>query len=198
MYVQVKSSNGISLIPIETKLMGSRRIFIDGDIDEKMACEFTKKVIYLNEEDRTKAIDVFINSRGGEINSGMLIYDVIQSSIAPIRIFCIGKAYSMAAILFASGNHGRYILPNGEVMIHEPLLGSQVSGSSSSIKSISDSLLETKDKMNKILAKHTGQKLSDVEKNTGYDHYLTSDEAVKFGIADEVINFDMILGGNEL
>ena len=148
MNVQVKSSNGITLVPVESRLMASRKIFIEGEIDADTACDFVKKVMYLNSEDTQKPIDVLINSPGGEINSGMLMYDVIQSSKAPIRMFCIGRAYSMGAILFACGNHGRYMLPHAEIMVHEPLLGNRVGGSSSSIKSISDSLLETKKRMN--------------------------------------------------
>ena len=150
MDIQVKSSNGITLAPIESRLMAERKIFIEGEINAESACEFIKKVILLNSEALDSPIDVLINSTGGEINSGMLMYDVIQSSSAPIRTFCIGKAYSMAAILLACGNHGRYILPHGELMIHEPLIMSNISGSSSSIKSISDSLLETKETMNQI------------------------------------------------
>ena len=92
MNIQVKSSNGITLVPIDSHLMSKRKIFIEGEIKSETACEFVKKVILLNSEDRQKYIDVLINSPGGEINSGMLMYDVIQSSIAPIRMFCIGKA----------------------------------------------------------------------------------------------------------
>ena len=106
MNVQVKSSNGISLVPVDSRLMAKRKIFIEGDIDAEKACEFVKEVILLNADDSKNPIDVLINSPGGEVNSGMLIYDVIQASKAPIRMFCIGKAYSMGAVLFACGNHG--------------------------------------------------------------------------------------------
>ena len=125
MNVQVNSSNGITLVPVESRLMAERKIFIEGEINADAACEFVKKVLLLNSEDMQSPIDVLVNSPGGEINSGLLMYDVIQASRAPIRMFCIGKAYSMAAVLFASGNHGRYILPHGELMVHEPLLGNR-------------------------------------------------------------------------
>ena len=131
MNVQIKSSNGITLVPVDSRLMADRKVFIEGEIDSSSACEFVKKIMYLNREDDSRPIDVLINSPGGEINSGMLMYDVIQSSKAPIRMFCIGRAYSMGAVLFASGNHGRYMLPHGELMIHEPLLGNRVGGNSS-------------------------------------------------------------------
>lgn len=195
MNVQVKSSNGITLVPIESRLMASRKIFIEGEIDADTACDFVKKVMLLNSEDSKQPIDVLINSPGGEINSGMLMYDIIQASKSPIRMFCIGKAYSMGAVLFACGNHGRFMLPHGELMIHEPLLGNRVGGNSSSIKSISDSLLETKKKMNQILAKHTGKTEEEVEKATGFDHYFSPGESIEFGLCDEIVGFDKIMEG---
>lgn len=193
MNIQVKSSSGITLVPIESRLMSNRKIFIEGEIDAETACEFVKKVMLLNSEDSQKPIDVLINSPGGEINSGMLMYDVIQASKAPIRMFCIGRAYSIGAVLFACGNHGRYMLPHAELMVHEPLLGNRVGGNSSSIKSISDNLLETKKKMNQILAKHTGKSEKVVSKATSYDHYFSPKESVEFGLCDEIINFDKIM-----
>ena len=117
---------------------------------QKQPVIFSRRLCVLNAEDSNRTIDILINTPGGCINSGMLIYDVIQASKAPVRTFCIGRAYSMGAVLLSCGNHGRYILPHGEVMIHEPLLGDRVGGNSSSIKSISESLLETKHKMNMI------------------------------------------------
>jgi len=101
----------------------------------------------------------------------------------------------MAAVLFASGNHGRYILPHGELMVHEPLLGNRVGGNSSSIKSISDSLLETKKKMNRILARHTGKSEEEVERAAGFDHYFSPEESVAFGLCDKIVGFDMIMEG---
>lgn len=195
MNVQVKSSSGITLVPIEACLMADRRIFIEGEIDANAACDFVKKVLLLNSEDYQKPIDVLINSQGGEINSGMLMYDVIQASKAPIRMFCIGRAYSMGAVLFACGNHGRYMLPHGELMLHEPLLGNRVGGNSSSIKSISDSLLETKKTINQILVRHTGKSEEEVEKATGFDHYFSPEESVAFGLCDKIVGFDMFMEG---
>lgn len=195
MNVQVNSSNGITLVPVESRLMAERKIFIEGEINADAACEFVKKVLLLNSEDMQSPIDVLVNSPGGEINSGLLMYDVIQASRAPIRMFCIGKAYSMAAVLFASGNHGRYILPHGELMVHEPLLGNRVGGNSSSIKSISDSLLETKKKMNRILARYTGKSEEEVERAAGFDHYFSPEESVAFGLCDKIVGFDMIMEG---
>jgi len=193
MNVQVKSSNGITLVPIDSRLMAERKVFIEGEIDQETACDFIKKIMLLTREDKNKAIDVFINTPGGEINSGMLIYDVIQSSNTPIRMFCIGRAYSIGALILACGNHGRYILPHGEVMIHEPLVRHPVIGISSSIKSISDSLLEIKNRMNQLLAKHTRKTAEEVEKSTSYDHYFSSVESIEFGLCDEIVGIDKIM-----
>lgn len=195
MHVQVKSSNGIALVPMESRLMADRKIFIEGEIHEEAACEFAKQVMLLNREDDKQPIDVFINSPGGEINSGLLMYDVIQASKAPIRTYCVGRAYSMGAVLFACGNHGRYMLPHSELMIHEPLLGSRVGGSSSSIKSISESLLKTKQKLNRLLSKHTGRTEEEIDKATESDHYFNPEESIAFGLCDEMIAFDKMIGG---
>lgn len=193
MNVLVKSSNGITQVPADSKLLSQRKVFIEGEITSESACEFVKKILILNEEDTDKPIDILINSPGGEINSGMVIYDVIQASKAPIRMFCVGRAYSMGAVLFASGNHGRYMLPHSELMLHEPLLGNRVGGNSSSIQSISESLLEMKRKMNQILAKHTGKSEEEVERATSYDHYYSPEESKEFGLCDQVVDFSRIM-----
>ena len=193
MNVLIKSSNGISQVSADSKLLMQRKVFIEGEITPESACEFIKKIMILNEEDSNKPIDVLINSPGGEINSGLMMYDVIQTSKAPIRMFCIGRAYSMGAVLFACGKHGRYMLPNSELMLHEPLLGNRVGGNSSSIKSISESLLETKKKMNQILSKHTGKSEEEVEKATSYDHYYSPEESKEFGLCDQIVVFNMIM-----
>ncbi len=195
MNIQVKSSNGITLVPLESILLGERKIYIEGEIDGEKAGEFFKEVQLLNRQDDHKLIDVFINSPGGEVSAGMLMYDVIQSSRAPIRTFCMGRAYSMGAVLFACGNHGRYMFPHGELMIHEPLLGSRVGGNSSSIKSISDSLLDTKKIMNQILAKHTGRTEKEVEEATSFDHYFSPEESIAFGLCDLIVGFDKVMEG---
>lgn len=195
MNIQVKSSNGITLVPIDTRLLAERKIFIEGEINQDKACEFIKQVLLLCKEDSSKSVDVLINSPGGEINSGLLMYDCIQSCNTPIRMFCIGAAYSMGALLFASGKHGRFMLPHSELMLHEPLLGSRVGGNASSIRSISDSLMETRNKMNQILAKHTGRTEKEIEEATSFDHYYSPQESIDFGLADEIVNFDKLMEG---
>lgn len=191
--VQVKSSNGIALVPIESRLLSSRKVFVEGEITNDMACEFVKKIMVLVNEDRNKPIDILINSPGGDINAGLLMYDVIQSIGTEIRMFCMGRAYSMAAVLFASGPDGRYVLPNSELMLHQPLIASCSGGNASSIKSISDSLMEAKNKLSNILAKHTGKTAAEIDDALSYDHYFNAEESVAFGLADKIVDFNAIM-----
>lgn len=193
MLIQVKSSSGLTTVPVESRLMASRKIFIEGAITPETAVEFTKQVAYLGMEDAQEPIDILINTPGGEINSGLLIYDIIQTAGLRFRTYCIGRCYSMGAVLLACGNDGRFILPHGEVMIHEPALGGSLGGSSSTIHSIAESLLQTQRKMNEILAKHSKMSVEEVEKQTRYDHYLSAEEAVEAGLCDEIRTFAKFL-----
>ena len=195
MQYQVKSSSGFSLIPAESRWLAERRVFIEGEISQEGACEFMRKIMLLNREDPDAPIDVFLSSNGGSVSAGLYMYDVIQGSKAPIRMFCQDVAYSMGAVLLACGNHGRFLLPHSEVMLHQPLLGNHVGGNASSIKSISDSLMETKRKLNRILAKHTGRTEEEIEEATAYDHYFSPEECIAFGLADEIVGFDRYLEG---
>lgn len=192
-----RGCNSITLMSTETKLGEDRFISIKGTIDSETADIFAEQILILNRESTTEPITVLINSTGGSVSQGLLMYDAIQGSIAPIRLVCKGEAYSMAAVLLASGNpkHGRYILPNSKVMIHEPLIQGGVGGKTSSIKSISDSLIETRQKLNGILAKHTGHTVEEIDAATSYDHYFTAEEAVEFGLCDKVIDFGFLIKG---
>ncbi len=190
MHVMMKSSSGIALIPMETRMLTDRVILLHGEIKAETADEFVRQVICLAREDREKPITIMINSMGGEVNAGMLIYDVITTSGLKIRTVCTGKAFSMAAVVLASGNHGRLILPHSEVLIHEPLLGNQISGTTSSLKSISETLLDVKRKINRILSLHTGKNEEEIDQATSYDHYLSAEESVEFGICDRIVHFD--------
>lgn len=190
--VLLKSSSGVQTVAIESKMMSDRRLFITGEINADNAMDFFKQMMLLNLEDDKAPISVFINSPGGEIDNGLLIYDAIVGSRAPVRTFCSGCAYSMGAVLFACGNE-RFMLPHSKLMLHEPLLGRKIGGNASSIKSISESLLETKIMMNKILAYHTGKKEAEIDALTSYDYYLSATEAVEMGFADGIKNFKEII-----
>ncbi|MCR1918249.1 ATP-dependent Clp protease proteolytic subunit [Frisingicoccus caecimuris] len=186
--VLIKGSNGITPVSIESKHMSDRRLFLTGEINADSALDFMKQVMYLNAEDEKAPISVFINSQGGEIDNGLLIYDVIVGSKAPIHMFCAGCAYSMGAVLFVCGKE-RYMLPHSKLMLHEPLLGGKIGGNASSIKSISDSLLETKIMMNKLLAQHSGKSEEEIDMLTSYDHYFTAQEAMDMGLSDGIKSF---------
>ena len=187
----IKNNNGVTQVPLQAKFLGKRCVSISGEINEESAVDFTDKILDLNLESN-EPITVLINSNGGEINSGLLMYDAIVGSKAPIRMICRGKAYSMGAVLFACAKE-RYMLPNSELMLHQPMLGLRVSGNASSIKSISDSMLETKKKINSLLAKHTGKTEEEIDKATDFDHYFSPDEAIAFNLCDEIIEFSKVI-----
>lgn len=195
MVTQVRSAAGVHLVPIQTVHLDKRRIFVEGQITMESACAFADQVMLLCDQSH-EPIDVFLNSPGGEVKAGLLMYDIIQSSPAPIRMFCRGMAYSMAALLFASGSHGRFLLPNSELMLHEPLLSGGVQGSASSIKSISEGILAVKARLNGILSRHTGKSLEEIEAATAYDHFFSAEESVAFGLADEIVGYDRMMGGD--
>ena len=183
----VKSSNGISLVPIESRLLSDRKIFIEGEIDEKIACDFVKCMMLLTKEDNEKPIDVYINSPGGEVTSGMLILDTLKGSKAEINLHCIGMAASMAAILLAAGEKGhRFVTPRSKIMIHEPLIAGGVGGSASSIKRTAESIMETKAMTVELLANSTGKSKEEVEAAISYDNYMNAEDAIAFGIADSI------------
>ena len=192
----IKSSNGITSVSLDARLLSSRVIYIDDqEITGELIANIVKKIMVLASEDSEKTITIMIDSHGGSVKAGMVLYDLLQTCKTPIRMVAAGRAYSMAAILLAAGRHGRYMLPNSEVMIHQPLLGSPVTGNCSSIKSVSDKMNKEKKKMNRLLAKHTGKTEKQIEKATSYDHFFDADEAVAFGLCDGIIGFDEIMEG---
>ena len=197
MNVIERGCNSITLMSLDTRLGEDRCVFVEGEIDARAAGEFCKQLLVMNRESQTQPITVLLNSPGGEINQGLLMYDAIRGSAAPVRTVCMGQACSMAAILLACGDpkHGRYILPNSTVMIHEPLIRGGFGGKTSSIKSISDSLIETRKKLNGILAKHTGHTVAEIDEATAYDHYFSAEEAVAYGLCDKVVDFGFLVKG---
>lgn len=184
--VERESVNGIQEVSLYTNAFSNRKLFLFGPIDEKTVYSFTAQMLYLMEDEQSP-IDIYINSPGGEVNSGLAIYDLIQSCKAPINMYCIGMAASMGALIFAGGKKGhRFMLPHSKVMIHEPLIPNGVGGSASSIKSTADSILQTRELLNGILAKHTGKTLEEINKATDHDNFMTTNEAIEFGLCDKV------------
>lgn len=181
--------NGCSQVPLKVKHLTDRKIFIVGEITDTTSDDFVSEFIYFSKED--KPVDIYINSVGGSVNAGLVIYDMIQSCIDRFKInmYCIGRAASMGALLLAAGQKGRrFILPHSTVMIHEPLIDGGIGGSATSIKKTADSILETKKITNGILAKHTGKTLKEINEATAFDNYMNAEEAIAFGICDEIKN----------
>jgi len=186
--IERESVNGVQQISLITDLFTNRKIFLFGEIDEAMVYAFTMQLMSLMEDEQSE-IDIYVNSPGGEVNAGLAIYDLIQSCKAPINMYCIGMAASMGALIFASGKKGhRFILPHSKVMIHEPLIPHGVGGSASSIKSTADSILQTRELLNGILAKHSGKTLEAINKATDHDNFMTAEEAIAFGLCDKIVN----------
>lgn len=178
---------GIEQVDLQTKLFSEGKIFITGEVDEDMAMDVVLKLMYLTEE--FESIEIYINSPGGSVNAGLVIYDCIQALKDKVQIdmYCIGMAASMGAVILAGGQKGhRYILPHSKVMIHEPLIAGGMGGSASSIKNTADSILETKALINGILSEHTGKTIEEIDEATSFDNYMNATEAVEFGLVDEV------------
>ncbi len=185
--VEVESTYGTREVSLATRHLMNRKVFLTGSIDGDLANSFLSQLLYLENESE-EPITIFINSPGGEVNSGLLIYDAIQGSNLVINLVCTGMCSSMAAIILAGGQKGhRFILKHSKVMIHEPLIPSGVGGSASSIRNISDSIIETRDLINGILAEHTGKTVEEINEDTRYDHYMNAQEAVDYGLCDQIL-----------
>ncbi len=183
----IKSSNGISIAPIESRLLSDRKLFIEGEITAASACEFVRAIMLLIKEDADKPIDIYINSPGGEVNAGLLIYDTLKGVKTEINLHCIGMAASMAAIILAGGKKGhRFILRHSRTMIHEPLISGGVGGSATSIKRTAESIMETKRISVELLASDTGKTRKEVEAAISFDNYMNAEESIAFGLCDTI------------
>ncbi len=183
--IEVESAHGTREVSLTTRHLMNRTIFLNGSIDSEMANDFLSELLYLEESDGP--VTVYIDSPGGEVNAGLMIYDAIQGSGLTINMVCTGMAASMAAIIFAGGQKGRrFILPHSKVMIHEPLISNGVGGSATSIKNISDSILETRSILNGILSKHTGKSRKEINRATSFDNTMNAEDAIRFGLCDSI------------
>lgn len=184
--VEVESAHGTREVSLWTKHLMDRKIFLTGKIDVEQADEFILQLMYL-EQISLEPVTVYINSPGGEVDSGLMIYDAIIGSDVTINTVCMGLAASMAAIILAGAKKGhRYILKHSKVMIHEPLISNGVGGSATSIKNISESILETREILNGILAKHCCKTIEEINEATQYDNFMNVSEAIDFGICDKI------------
>ncbi|MBO5888969.1 MAG: ATP-dependent Clp endopeptidase proteolytic subunit ClpP [Clostridia bacterium] len=180
-----QTSKGERSYDIYSRLLEDRIIMLSGEIDDNLANTIVAELIYLEGKDPDKDICLYINSPGGSVTAGLAIYDTMNYIKCDVSTICIGMAASMGAFILSSGKKGkRFALPNSEIMIHQPLGGAQ--GQASDIKIQADHILKIKDKLNKILSENTGKPVSDVEKDTDRDNYLSAEEALEYGLIDKI------------
>ncbi|MBQ6239934.1 MAG: ATP-dependent Clp protease proteolytic subunit [Firmicutes bacterium] len=185
-YVIEQSSRGERSYDIYSRLLQDRIIFLSEEVNSTTASLVIAQLLYLDSVDKDKDIAFYINSPGGSISDGMGIYDTMQMVHADVATYCVGMAASMGAFLLAGGAKGkRYILPNAEVMIHQPSGGMQ--GQATDIKIQAEHIARIKKRMNQLLSENTGKELSVIEQDTERDNWMTAEEAVAYGIVDSII-----------
>jgi len=181
-----KSGHGERAYDIYSRLLKERIVFIGSEIDDDLSNMIVAQFLYLQSESTEKDINLYINSPGGSITSGLAIYDTIQFLKCQVATFCIGQAASMGAVLLAAGTKGkRFALPNARIMIHQPWGGTK--GTAADIKIQAEEILRMKDKLTNILAFHTGKNVKDLSNDMDRDYFLSAEEAEKYGLIDEVI-----------
>lgn len=181
-----QTSRGERAYDIYSRLLKDRIILLGSAIDDNVANSIVAQLLFLEAEDPDKDISLYINSPGGSITAGMAIYDTMQFIKPKVQTICIGMAASMGAFLLAAGEPGkRCALPNAEVMIHQPLGGAQ--GQATEIAIAAKHILKTRDRLNKILAEQTGQPLEKIEQDTERDNFMSAEEAVAYGLVDQVV-----------
>ena len=186
-YVIESTSRGERSYDIYSRLLKERIIFLGEEVNEVTASLVVAQLLFLESEDPTKDINLYINSPGGSVTAGMAIYDTMNYIKCDVSTVCMCMAASMGAFLLAGGAKGkRFALPNAEVMIHQPSGGAQ--GQATEIRIVAEQILRTKKKLNEILAANTGQPLEVIERDTERDNYMTAEEAVKYGLIDAVIS----------
>ena len=185
-YVVEQSGRGERTYDIYSRLLLDRIVFVSGEVNDEMANAIVAQLLFLQSQDPKKQINVYVNSPGGSVTAGLAIYDTMQFVSCPIATYCIGQAASMGAVLLTAGTAGlRHALPNARIMIHQPWGGAE--GKASDIEITAREILRLKEKLNEILAKHSGKKMADVVKDTDRDHFMSAEEAKAWGIVDTVL-----------
>jgi len=180
-----KSPYGERAYDIYSRLK-DRIIFLGGPIDDHLANTVIAQLLLLEHEDSSKPVQLYLNTPGGSVSAGLAIYDTMQHIKSPVSTICVGIAASMGAVLLAAGEKGkRFALPNAEIMMHQVMGGAD--GQAVEVEIAARQILKIKDKLNKIIAQHTGQKFEKIEKDTDRDFYLTPAEAEKYGVIDGVL-----------
>ncbi len=189
-YVIENTSRGERSYDIYSRLLKDRIIFLNEDVNPGSASTIIAELLFLESEDPEKDISFYINSPGGSISDGLGIVDTMNYIKCPVSTICVGMAASMGAVLLASGAKGkRFATPNSEILIHQPLImGGGISGQTTEIQIHADQMVKTRAKLNKILSDATGQSIEQIEKDTDRDHYMTAEEALKYGLIDEIID----------
>ena len=181
-----QTNKGERSYDIYSRLLKDRIIFLGGEVTDDEANLIVAQMLFLEADDPDKDISLYINSPGGSITAGMAIYATMQYIRCDVSTICIGMAASMGAFLLAAGAKGkRRALPNGEILIHQPLGGAR--GQATEVAIHAEQLIKTREKMNKILAERTGQTVEQIALDTERDHYMTAEEALKYGLIDEII-----------
>lgn len=182
-----QTARGERSYDIYSRLLKERVIFLIGPVEDHMANLIVAQLLFLESENPDKDIHIYINSPGGSVSAGLAIYDTMQFIRSSVSTMCIGQAASMGALLLAGGEAGkRFCLPNSRIMIHQPMGGFQ--GQASDIAIHAKEILELRERLNKILAEHTGQPIEEIEKDTERDNFMSGDEAVTYGLIDEVLS----------
>ena len=185
-YVIEQTNRGERSYDIFSRLLNDRIIVLSDEVNDATASIIVAQMLYLEGQDPEKDISFYIKSPGGSVTAGLAIYDTMQYIKCDVSTSCMGMAASMGAFLFSSGAKGkRYILPNAEVMIHQPLGGAK--GQATEILIAADHIKRTKDRLNKILAENTGKSVEEIFADTERDNWLTAEEAVAYGLADKII-----------
>lgn len=188
-YVIEQTSRGERSYDIFSRLLKDRIIFLSEDVNHVTASLVVAQMLFLESEDPDKEISFYINSPGGSITDGMAIVDTMNYIKCPVSTICIGMAASMGSVLLACGAKGkRFATPNSEILIHQPLISGGLSGQTTEIKIHADHMVKTREKLNKILSEKTGQSLEKIQEDTERDHYMTAEEALKYGLIDEIID----------
>ena len=180
------TGRGERAFDIYSRLLKERIVFIGTPIDDQVANLVVAQLLFLQSEDPDKEIALHINSPGGQVTAGLAIFDTMQYIRPPVSTICIGMAYSMAAVLLAGGANGqRYALPHANILIHQPWGGMQ--GQATDIQIHAKEILRTREQLNQILARHTGQKIEKVTQDTERDYFLTAEAAKEYGLIDDII-----------
>ncbi len=181
-----KTSYGERAYDIYSRLLKERIVFLGGLINDAVANTIIAQLLFLESQDPKKEIKLYVNSPGGSVTAGLAIYDTMQFVKCDVSTICVGMAASMGAVLLAAGKKGRrFVLPSSEIMLHQVMGGAE--GQAIEIEISARHIIKVKDRLNKILAKHTGKSLKDIEKDTDRDFFMSAEEAKQYGLVDEII-----------